>query len=171
MNERREGVEAPVAGQGRRPAGWMERNWKWFVPIGCLGLLALTLGFLAAVISLIFWGIRSTDVYSGALERARFAPAVVEELGEPIEPGFWVTGSIHTSGPSGDVELMFPIAGPRGRGTIYVTAHKRAGRWVYDLLELEIDGREERIDFLDPPGEAAGLVPLLRAGGEEVRGT
>lgn len=36
----------------------------------------------------------------------------------------------------------------RGEGRVYVVASKRAGRWKVDLLEVEIDGRAERIDLL-----------------------
>ena len=129
----------------------LERNWKWFVPVGCLGGLVMMAGFAAAIVGFVFWIIQSTEPYEEALARVRGTSAIVNELGEPIAPGFWVSGQIHTTAASGDADLAFPINGPRGEGRVYLVASKRAGRWKFELLEVEIDGRAERIDLLLDP--------------------
>jgi hypothetical protein len=72
---------------------------------------------------------------------------VVDALGEPIEPGWYMSGSINVSGSSGEADIMIPISGPRGTGRIYAVATKSAGRWSYEILEVEIDGQPERIDL------------------------
>ena len=100
----------------------------------------------------------SSDAYRLAVERAVDHPAAIEALGEPVEPGWFVGGSVEVTGPTGDAELSIPMKGPRGEGTLFVVAHKSAGEWSFERLELETDGG--RIDLLEPeappaPGEAA----------------
>jgi len=41
-----------------------------------------------------------------------------------------------------------PLKGSRKYGTLYAVAHKSAGRWSYDTLEVKIEGRAQRIDLL-----------------------
>ncbi len=43
---------------------------------------------------------------------------------------------------------MFPIAGPRGWGTVYLEATKAGGVWDFDRLEVEIEESGARIDLL-----------------------
>jgi len=132
---------------------WWSRNWKWVVPVGCLVLLLPILalaGFVGTILAIVFGSIKSTDVYEQALARARSNPAVVEALGQPVEDGWWMSGHISTSGPSGSADISIPLHGPKGKGTLYAVATKSAGRWEYQTLEVEVDGREDRIDLLGP---------------------
>ena len=97
-----------------------------------------------------FGAMKSSDVYKEALARAKASPAVAEALGTPIKAGYFISGNIKVSGPSGDADLSIPISGPRGKGTIYVEARKSAGEWSFSLLEVKIAGTQERIDLLQP---------------------
>jgi hypothetical protein len=144
----RERTEPPA--RPGSPPSWLERNWKWFVPLGCGGALVLFVAFAATIVGFVFWLIRSNEAYIEALERARTSPAVIEELGEPVEPGFWVGGSVNTSGPSGEADLMFPIIGPDGSGTVYLEASKSGGIWSFERLEVELEERDGWIDLLQP---------------------
>jgi hypothetical protein len=67
---------------------WWKRNWNWFVPVGCFGMLALFVSFVASVALIVFSAMKSTDVYKDALARAKANPAVIEGLGSPITEGF-----------------------------------------------------------------------------------
>ena len=91
---------------------------------------------------------KSSDVYKEALARAKASPAVAEALGTPIKAGYFTSGNINVSGPSGDAELSIPISGPKGQATIYLEARKSAGEWAFSLLEVEIVETKERIDLL-----------------------
>jgi hypothetical protein len=126
---------------------WFGRNWKWVVPVGCLSVIAAFVVFLAGIVFVVFGFLRSSDVYQYALERASSNAAVIEALGEPVAPGWYLMGSIEVQGASGQADISIPIAGPRGNGTIFASARKTAGRWDYQVLEVEIEGREERIDL------------------------
>jgi hypothetical protein len=132
-----------------RPNNWFSRNWPWAVPVGCLAAAAALFGFAALILSFVFGIFKSSDPYQQALVRARTHPAVVRALGEPIKEGFFASGNMHVSGPSGEAELAIPISGPKGKATIYVEATQSVGQWSFTHLVVEIDGTRQRIDLLD----------------------
>lgn len=124
---------------------WRQRNWKWFLPVCCGSILVFIVVF-----SLAFFAVfRRTDVFKGALDKATTNPQVRAELGEPIKEGWWVNGHVRTSGPTGNAAIAIPLKGSRKDGTIYAVAHKSAGQWTYDRLEVEVEGRAERINLLN----------------------
>jgi hypothetical protein len=133
--------------QGNERSSWLHRNWKWLLPLGCLSTIVLFIAFAAGIVFLVFGLIARSDVYAHALERARSSSSVVEALGAPIEPGWYLTGSIHVNGPSGDANIAIPISGSRGAGTLYAIATKRAGAWEYEVLEVALASGGERIDL------------------------
>jgi hypothetical protein len=128
---------------------WWDRNWKWFVPLGCLGPLVLFAGFIALVVCLVCGTMKSSDAYKDAVSRARANPSVQKALGTPIEEGLFVQGSINISGLSGQADLAIPISGPNGNGTIHAVATKAADQWTFATLVVEIDGTGQRINLLD----------------------
>ena len=128
---------------------WWNRNWKWFVPVGCLGSLILFVGFIALIVCLVFGMMKSSDVYKQALAKAKARPAVQATIGTPIEEGLLITGNINVSGPSGQANLSIPISGPDGKATIYLVAAKSAGQWSFSTLVVEIKQTRQRIDLLE----------------------
>src|SRR5208337_3689705 len=129
-------------------ARWWSRNWKWFVPVGCFSSLLLLAGFLVLIVSLVFGVMKSSDVYKQALARAKASPAVLDALGTPIKEGYFTTGNISVSGPSGDAEIAIPLSGPKGNGTIYLEARKSTGEWSFSKLVVEIETSNKRIGLL-----------------------
>ena len=71
----------------------------------------------------------------------------IELLGDPIEAGWLMSGSINTSGNSGDANFTIPVSGPKGKGTVYVEAYKDGGNWQYTQLYLEVEG-EPRVPLV-----------------------
>ena len=130
---------------------WFERNWKWFVPSGCLTLIVLFLAFVAAIFGIVETSFRSSGPYTHALAQAQANSQVSEKLGQPLKPGWLVSGSINVNGDSGDADISIPISGPRGKGEIYVVANKIAGEWQYKTLQVAVDGQQDRIDLLQVP--------------------
>src|SRR5262249_1081022 len=133
--------------------GWFSRNWKWFVPVGCLSMVAIFAAFVGAIIFFIFGTIKSSDVYQQAVTKAKSNGAVIRELGEPIKPGWLVSGSIKIDNGSGDANFSIPVSGPKKSGTIYAIASKQAGKWNFSTLEVEVEGQEKRISLLTSPTE------------------
>lgn len=131
---------------------------KW-TALGCGGLLALGIVLAVVIGAVVLGSIRSSGAYEQALADVRESPRMQEALGTPIEPGWWVSGSVDVSGPSGEAGISFPVSGPEGEATVYVEASRRAGRWILTLLEAELEGGE-RIDLL---GEETGAREVIEA--------
>ena len=132
-----------------KEGNWWSRNWKWFVPVGCLGTIILVVGFAAVIVFFIFSIMKSSDVYKESVGAVKENPAVVETLGTPIKEGLIVSGNINVSGPSGQANLAIPISGPNGEATVYVAATKSAGEWLYSTLIVEFKGTGRRINLLE----------------------
>jgi hypothetical protein len=134
-----------------RPS-WWSRNWKWFVPTGCLTIVVLMAVFFTAIVLLVFGALKSTDVYKTAVAQAKANPAVTEALGTPLQEGLFLSGKTNVEGPTGEANIAIPISGPKGKGTIYAVATKSAGRWTYTTLEVEIAQTGQRIPLQGAPG-------------------
>jgi uncharacterized protein (UPF0333 family) len=133
--------------------GWFGRNWKWFVPVGCLSMVLMVVVFVAAIAYFAIGSFKSTFAYQEALAKTRSNAAVIRELGEPIEAGLLPSGSINVNGASGNADLSIPVSGPKKSGKVYVVAVKKLGKWEISALEVEIDGESKRINLLTPSSE------------------
>ena len=127
--------------------GWWQRNWKWFVPTGCLGMLLLLAAFVFFIVAIVFGALKSSDAYKMALARAKADPRVVAALGSPIKDGFIISGKTNVNGSSGQADLSVPISGPNGNGTIYFVASKFAGEWTFSKLIVTVEKTGEKIDL------------------------
>ncbi len=133
---------------GAPSPSWVQRHWKWLVPAGCLGLVTAAVAWGVFIVFFILAGMKTSGAYQDAVAAVTSSPEALAVLGEPIEAGWWLIGSINVSGPAGNADIAFPVAGPEGSGKLYVVGEKRAGRWTLELLELEVEGRDGRIDLL-----------------------
>ena len=129
--------------------GWWSRNWKWFVPAGCLTLILLFCLFITLIFTIVMGSMKSSDAYKEAVAKARANPTVVEKLGTPIEEGYFVSGNINVQNDSGNADLQIPISGPKGKAVIHVVASKSAGKWEYSRLTVAIEGQPE-LDLIGP---------------------
>ena len=121
------------------------------MPLGCFSIALMFLLFVGSILVIVFSTLKSTDVYKEALDRAKADPAVIEALGSPIRDGFLMSGNTNVNGASGESNLAIPISGPKGKGTIYVSANKSLGQWNYSGLVVEVAQTHERIDLLQKP--------------------
>lgn len=125
------------------PQTWLQRHWKGLV-VGVIVLILLSLlATVMAVVGLVMWSIRQSDVYRMAMQRVRQNPAVVEKLGTPIEPGWLISGSMNIEGDSGTANFTIPIHGPRQAARVYLDARKRMGEWTFNSLVVKTEGGEQ----------------------------
>ena len=124
------------------------------MPLGCFTVALLFLVFVGSIVVIVFSAMKSTDVYREALARAKSDPAVIEALGSPIKDGFLVSGNTNANGATGESNLSIPISGPKGKGTIHVSANKSLGQWNYSGLVVEVGQTHERIDLLREPASS-----------------
>jgi hypothetical protein len=117
--------------------------------LGCLGVLAAVAACVGGTLYLATSSMKSSEVYTEALAAAQNDPQVQEALGTPIEAGTFVTGSMQTQGLSGDASLNIPISGPNGSGTIFASARRENGEWVFYTLAVAVDGSDDLIVLLE----------------------
>ena len=133
-----------------QPPSWLERHSGWKIPLGCLVLMVLLGGFVAGLLTFIVTSFHRSDVYQQSLARAREDPRVRQQLGQPIQPAWFISGQLSVSGSSGKADLSIPISGPKGKATIRAVASKNAGEWRFSWLQVVVEGQEP-IDLLSTP--------------------
>jgi cytochrome oxidase complex assembly protein 1 len=128
---------------------WWDRNWKWFVPVAGIGAVTILALFALVLLTVVFGMMKSSDPYQRGVAAAKEHAVVREKLGTPIEEGFFVTGNINISGPSGNADLAVPLSGPKGKATLYIVAHKSAGEWTFSKLVIQFNEGGQRVDLLE----------------------
>src|SRR5215212_4865266 len=118
--------------------GCLGRNWKWMLPVGCLGLILAGVALIGGIIFVAMSAMKSSEVYQGALKVVQTHPAAVERLGEPIKDGWLVQGNIKIDGGGGNADFEVPVSGPKNSGTLYVRAVSPEGTWMYERLDLVV---------------------------------
>lgn len=131
------------------PRNWWSRNWKWLVPAGCLSFIVLFLIFIGGIVAFVFGAMKSSDVYRESLRRARANPEVIQRIGSPIEPGWYVTGNMNVESDSGSANIAYPLSGPKGKGRVHVVGAKENGQWIYTAMDVTLDSGR-KIDLLAP---------------------
>jgi len=85
-------MEPTTPTEPRAKGNWWTRNWKWFVPTGCLAIVVLFVAFVGSIVVIVFSAIKSTDPYKDAFAKAKMHPAVIEALGSPNQRGIFCFG-------------------------------------------------------------------------------
>lgn len=134
----------------RPKPNWWGRNWKWVVPVGCLTPLLCCGGFVTVILGVVFGAIKSSDVYTEAMKRARASQEVIALTGEPIEAGMFPTGNIAIHNLRGNADLTIPISGPKGHASLRAVAERNNGPWEFSKLEV-VSNAGVRIDLRGPP--------------------
>jgi hypothetical protein len=160
---------------GAKGSAWAWRNKQWesvahfqrvqreWAVAGIAFWLVLA-GLFVALYFVIAAVFRNSDVYQIAIAKTMANEEASRGLGVPMSFGFPM-GSIQVSGPSGTARLAIPVEGSKAKGTVYLDAVKDLGEWRFNRLQLEIEGREERIDIetgrhLAPPSGQGQQVKL-----------
>src|SRR5215213_2345784 len=134
--------QAQFGGSFQQPVqqrkGCLGRNWKWMLPVGCLGLIIGGVALFGGIFLVAMSAMKSSDVYQGALKAAQAHPAAIERLGEPIKDGWFVTGSVKYDGGGGNASFEIPVSGPKKSGTLHVRAVSPDGNWMYERLDLTV---------------------------------
>lgn len=111
--------------------------------------LAIVLGLAAVGTVSVFWSIGDSDACKMAVAAAQGNPIVKQRLGEPIKRGFFISGNMEESGPSGHADIMIPISGPRGKATLYAVSEKSAGLWKLESLQARFGDESARENLMD----------------------
>jgi Fungal protein of unknown function (DUF1783). len=142
---------------GAKGSAWAWRNKRWesveeFRRVqrkwAIAGVIAwvVFIGLAVALFFAVSAAFKGSDVYRQAMAKLNANAEAVELLGAPVTSGLPM-GAISTSGPSGEAKLAIPVEGTKAKGTLFLEATQEMGTWTYDRIELEIEGRDRRIDL------------------------
>ena len=107
--------------------------------IGCGVLIVLGVALIAVLFFIVFAAIKKSDAYTEALDRVRHDQRVVAALGEPVQPGFWVSGNLDFKNSKGTADFTFPVSGPKGGAKVHAVASTEGHGWQYTTLDVTPD--------------------------------
>jgi energy-converting hydrogenase Eha subunit B len=112
-------------------------------------MIVLVVAVCGGVALVGFSAIRSTWPYTEGVKLAQHNPAVVEELGEPVEGGYFAVVSANmASGGTSSTSLKIPLSGPKGKATLEVVANQVAGKWSFVSAVVTVEKDGKTIDLL-----------------------
>jgi hypothetical protein len=120
---------------------------KWIIG-GCLILVLVGGGCFVGCFFLAQGMVTGNPAYKAALDKLQKHSEVTEKLGSPIKPGFG--GSAKVNVTAGTASATFPIKGPKGSGTVAVTASKTGNTWTITSLTVTLDTTKEVITIVKP---------------------
>jgi cytochrome oxidase complex assembly protein 1 len=129
-----------------RQKSWWGRNWFWVVPLGCLTPIVCVVGCVVLSVMAVFGLLRSSEAYTRSLAAVTENAQVQAALGEPIQPGTFVTGNVNVSNNGGHADIHYSVSGPKGDGSVHVVADKQNGAWVFSTNRVVLNPTQEEID-------------------------
>lgn len=118
---------------------------------GCTIIVIAMGAFVAVVVFVLSHAMRATQPYKDIIARAQKDPRVVEALGAPVNPGWFVSGRIRSSRSRSYARLEIPLRGSKQNGSVFVAATQEGSQpWTYHRLLMTPD-RGEPIDLLAAP--------------------
>jgi len=126
---------------------WLNRNWKWFIPTGCLTLLLLAALFIGGIFYEVTSVLKDSEAYKESMIAVENNKFVIEKLGSPLETDGMVSGTVTSHNDVRACDVQVPLKGPKGKGTLFVVGEKR-GTWNYSEMSVYIENTKEKIDLL-----------------------
>ncbi|RYJ38580.1 Coa1 domain containing protein [Flavobacterium anhuiense] len=126
---------------------WLNRNWKWLIPSGCLTLIILVALFIGGIFYEVTSVLKDSEAYKESMTALQNNKLVVEKLGSPIETDGIVSGTVTSSNSVRTCDVQVPLKGPKGKGTLFIVGEKR-GTWKYSEMSVYIENTNEKIDLL-----------------------
>lgn len=117
---------------------------------GCLTVIALGVFFVVALTATIFYFIRSSDANQETLKRAQSSPALIQQIGEPVQMGWLVMGSVSRQNEKGNADMSIPVTGPKGSARIHTVGVRDANGWRYTKMLATLENGQQ-IDLLQLP--------------------
>ncbi len=115
----------------------------------------MLLGLVTVAFTVFFMGVlqgvmKASPAFQIAVTRAQQSPVVIKALGQPIKPGWFVSGEVHEAVVAAYANLSGRLEGPLGQATMTVQGRRSAGKWQLTIVAV-VDKTGQRIDLSDPP--------------------
>jgi hypothetical protein len=138
--------------QEQTPPPAVKTGRRWWL-LGCLVPLPVLIcgGCFAGIVYTIFGILRSSDPYIDSLRQAQASPELMAEIGEPIEPGWIITGEVNLNNDDGHANLSYSVSGPLGSADINVVGTKNAGTWTYSQMQARVTKTGTVVDLRPVP--------------------
>ncbi len=124
----------------------------------CGGCAAIALGVVALavfIVAIVMYSLRSANGTQEAVARAKQHPQIVAVLGEPIEVGWIISGSVKGTGVGSNVEVSIPLSGSKGSGTLIAHGFRETEqKWNFSVLSFAPKGSANGINLLNSQAEA-----------------
>jgi hypothetical protein len=156
---------------GLRGSRWAWRNRAWrdaehfrktqrAWAIAGLAIWLAVIGAATALVVSIPTAMKNSEAYAMTMEAVRASPEVLEALGNDVDSGFWVGGSLNIqAGGTGEARLSIPLSGSKASGTAVSHAIRFGGRWSMRLIVVTVEGSETPIVLLNEDGVAVPGAP------------
>ncbi|MDP1561409.1 MAG: cytochrome c oxidase assembly factor Coa1 family protein [Pirellulaceae bacterium] len=138
-----------------KSTGWTERSNSprtgvksntLIIVVLLLVVIGLPLCTCGGCVATLWFGVsaalQGSEPYKRAVAEAQNNAEVRELLGEPVEPGYLVSGSINLNNDGGDCDIQIPISGPKDSGSVRIRGTRSGGTWRYDEITAEINGQQ-----------------------------
>jgi len=103
--------------------------------------------FVIVLFGFIFAVMKSSKPYQWSLSQVQSNPEIAHRLGSPIEPGWFISGSMTTGGDSESAFLTYSVRGPKGKGNVIINGKTANGVWVYERAVITIE--DDYVSLLD----------------------
>ncbi len=152
--------ERPAAAAATRPAARPEglrglRGGKLVAVV--VGLtLVLGLGSTTAFFALLFHVLKRSEPYERSATLIRESDAVRNLVGEDLQLGYFIQGSVVGTGAGGEAEFLIPVSGRSGATKVYLSWEKEQGEWRLKAAQYEdATGRARSLGAARSPTEGA----------------
>jgi hypothetical protein len=102
------------------------------------------------LLGIIQYSFHHSDVFNNSLVIVSQNQRVVQLIGSPLKPKYFITGAISIQNYSGDADIFYVVNGPNGSLTIHAVAEHSHSVWTITKLKAEGDDVLE-FDLLQPP--------------------
>jgi PAN domain-containing protein/cytochrome oxidase complex assembly protein 1 len=136
--------------------GWWSRNWKWFVPVGCLSILATCGCCIGGSVLFTLNSIKGSRAYQEAVAKAKADPDVQAALGTPVEANWMVQFNTSSVGGETFTRARIPLQGPKGEGTLHLTARERDKQVHFEQLDVLVGKQVIHLPGVEPSTQPPG---------------
>jgi len=126
---------------GTEPPRGMSKAGKSLTALALAATFAL---FVGALLVAVEDEMHRSQVYALTMSEAEHSPCVASRIGQPLTPGWMVSGNMEESNVKGLAHLSIPVSGQKGKGNLVVSAEKQDGTWTIE--ELVLNQRDKKSD-------------------------